>query len=225
MFHNGAESQVNVQCIKHPFARTSIWLHHAPSPADFGAVLAGVNIVLLQNLRSSFFNSRKSPRDFLTIVNFLSCQSCSKTHGPGVRWLGHSQNVFFQLWATHTPKKAYRVWTIFAIMSHASLIFGAKACIETKIVYLTQSIHAKRTLQISNFANGSPIHVKQLEIFSVGSSAQQLQTKLSSQNSWLRSGQRSCSSYWEKEQLLFVPKFHAMGGADRNVVILGNCGS
>ena len=102
MFHNGAESQVNVQCIKHPFARTSIWLHHAPSPADFGAVLAGVNIVLLQNLRSSFFNSRKSPRDFLTIVNFLSCQSCSKTHGPGVRWLGHSQNVFFQLWATHT---------------------------------------------------------------------------------------------------------------------------
>ena len=113
----------------------------------------------------------------------------------------------------------------FAIVSHTSLIFGAKACIETKIFYLTQSIHAKRTLQISNFANGSPKHVKQLEIFLVGSSAQQLQTKLSSQNSWLRSGQRSCSSYWEKEQLLFVPKFHAMGGADRNVVILGNCGS
>ena len=224
MFHNGAESQVNVQCIKHPFARTSTWLHHAPSPADFGAVLAGVNIVLLQNLRSSFFNSRKSPRDFLTIVNLLLPKLLQNTWTGGKVTRILAKCIFPTLSHTHLWR-LIEFGQFFAIVSHASLIFVAKACIETKIFYLTQSIHAKRTLQISNFANGSPIHVKQLEIFLVGSSAQQLQTKLSSQNSWLRSGQRSCSSYWEKEQLLFVPKFHAMGGADRNAVILGNCGS
>ena len=112
MFHNGAESQVNVQCIKHPFARTSIWLHHAPSPADFGAVLAGVNIVLLQNLRSSFFNSRKSPRDFLTIVNLLLPKLLQNTWTGGKVTRTLAKCIFPTLSHTHLWR-LYRVWTIF----------------------------------------------------------------------------------------------------------------
>ena len=160
----------------------------------------------------------------LTIVNLLLPRLLQNTWDGGKVTRTLAKCIFPTLSHTH-------LWRLIefgqfdTIVSHASLIFGAKACIETKIFFLTQSIHAKRTPSKLKFSNGSPIHVKQLEIFLVGSSAQQLQTKFSSQNSWLRSGQRGCSSHWQKEQLLFVQKFHAMGGVDRNAVILGNCGS